>query len=88
MNRRKIAFAAFRGRHAAHAADCDRARAEPLLGQRAEHDVERDAMAAHHHEIGQRGRLPDQRDARARAGIERGCQGIDLQKTIRLGEAA
>ena len=42
MHRREIAFAALGRRHAAQAADRDRARGEALRGERAEHDVERD----------------------------------------------
>ena len=54
MHRREIAFAALGRRDAAQAADRDGARGEAPLGERAEHRVERDAMAAHDHEIGHR----------------------------------
>ncbi len=42
MHRREIALAAHRGRDAALAADRDGARAKAALGERADHDVERD----------------------------------------------
>ena len=52
MHRRDIALAALRRRDAALAADRDGARGESALGQRADHDVERDVVAAHDDEIG------------------------------------
>ena len=50
-------------------------------------DVERDAVAAHDHEIGHARGLPDQRHARARAGIERRRQRVDLEEAVGLREA-
>ena len=44
-------------------------------------------MATHHHEIGHRGGLPDQRHARAGASIERRRERVDLQEAVGLGEA-
>ena len=59
MHRRDVAFAAPRRRDAAQAADRDGARGEAALGQRADHDVERDVVAAHDDEIGRaRGAAP------------------------------
>ena len=44
MHRREVAFAALGRRHAAEAADRDRARREALLGELADNDVERDVV--------------------------------------------
>ena len=56
---------------------------KPALGERAEHDVERDAVAAHDDEIGRARRLADQRDVGAAAGIERGGERIDRREIRR-----
>ena len=46
--------------------------AKAVPGERPEHDVERDVVAAHDDEIGQ-APAADERDARAAAGVERGA---------------
>ena len=68
MDRRQIAFAAACRGNAAEAADGDGARAKAPLGQRADHDVERDIVAAHDDEVGRALGLADQRD------LGRGCR--------------
>src|ERR1043166_1906780 len=83
MHRREVAFAAPRRRHTAEAADGDGTRGKPTLGERAEHRVERDAMAAGDDEVG-RARLADQGYARPRAGVERGGKRVDLEKAVGL----
>ncbi len=60
---------------------------KPAIGECAEHGIERDAMAADDDKVGHRGALPDQRHARARAGVERRRQRVDLEETVGLREA-
>ena len=85
MDRREIALAAPRRRDTAHAADRDGARRDALRRKVGKYGVERDAMAAGDHEVG-RARLPDARDLRARAGIDRGAQRVDFEETVGLRE--
>ena len=61
MDRRDIAFAAACRIDAAEAADGDGARAKAALGKRADHDIERDIVAAHDDEIGRALAFADQR---------------------------
>ena len=86
MHWRKIALATLGRGYPAETADRDGARRMSGLGERADDRIERDAMATHDHEIGQRGGA-DQRDARSRAGIERGSECVDLKKPVGLGKA-
>jgi SAM-dependent methyltransferase len=55
------------------------------VGERAEHRVERDAMAARDDEVG-RMRFADQRDFRMGAGFNGGAQRIDRQEPVGLRE--
>ena len=52
MHRRDVALAALRRGDAALAADRDGARADAALGERADHHVERDVVAAHDDDVG------------------------------------
>ena len=76
-----------RRRHAAEAADRERARRKAALGQRADHHIERDVVAAHDHQIGRMRGAADQRHLRVAVGIERGGQRVDLEKAVGLREA-
>ena len=71
MHRRDVAFAAAGRRHAAEAADRQRARRKTALGQRADHDIERHVMAAHDHQIGRVRGAADQRHLHLAVGVER-----------------
>src|SRR5262249_59034804 len=69
MHRRQVALSALGRGETAHAADRDGARGEPALGEYAEHDVERDTVAAHDHEIRHGGGFADQSHARPCTGV-------------------
>jgi hypothetical protein len=84
MNRRNIAFAAACRTYAAKTADGDRARTQAALGQRADHDIERDVVTAHDDQIGRALGFSDQGDFDVAVGIERGDERIDGKKTIGL----
>src|SRR5262249_59935231 len=57
MHRREVAFAALGSGDAALAADRDGARGKAFVGERAEHGIETDAVAAHDDEIWRARRL-------------------------------
>ena len=69
---------------AAEAADGDGARGKAALGERADHDIERDIVAAHDDEVRRALGFADQSDVGAGAGIERRGQRIDRQKPVGL----
>jgi len=71
MHRRHVALAALRRGNAALAADRDGSRGEPALGERADHDVESDVVAAHDDDIRRAGSIADQSDASRRIGVSR-----------------
>ena len=86
MDRRDVAFAAARGIKAAKTADRDGTRAQAALGQSADHDVERDIVAAHDHEVRRVIGLTDQRHLSLGLGVERRGERIDGQETVGLRE--
>ena len=85
MDRREVAFAAARRRHAAEAADRDGARVKAALGERADHDVERNVMAAHDDQIGRVRGVADQRHLDIAVGVERARRARRSREIRRLG---
>jgi len=61
-------------------------RAYAALGQRANHDIQRNIVTAHNDKIGRALGFPDQRDFNLAVGIERGGERIDGKESIRLRE--
>src|SRR5262250_1188074 len=84
--RRNIAFAAACRTHSAETADGDGARAYAAVGQRANHDIQRNVVTAHNDKIGRTFGFSDQRDFNLAVGIERGGERIDGKKPVRLRE--
>src|SRR5262249_54540750 len=72
MSRREVTFAALGRGDAAETAHGNGSRRESAVRERAEHGIERDAMAARHDEVWHRRGLPDEGHTRACACRQRG----------------
>ena len=86
MRGREVAFPALRRRQPAEAAHRQRARPQALRGERIEHRIQPDAVAADDDEVRRSRRAADQPHADRRAGLRPRIQRRDGEEPIRLGE--